>query len=68
MPQSMNGNRLSHILDILGISLPISLSFSKRPGVMVANSLYFVYGPKSSFNKTLMSLLPATTLIHGNCC
>ena len=68
MPQSMNGNRLSYILDMLGISVPISLSFSKRPGITLANSLYLVYFPKSWFNKILMSLLPATTLIRGNCC
>ena len=68
MPQTMNGNRLSHVLDMLGISVPISLCFSKRPGITLVNPLYLVYCPKSWFNKILMSVLPATTLIHGNCC
>ena len=68
MPQYMNGNRLSHILDILGISVPISFSSSKRPGITLANSLYLAYCPKSWFNKILMSLFPASTLTHGNCC
>ena len=33
--------------DILGISFPMSLSFSEKPGIMIINALYLVFRTKN---------------------